>query len=203
VRTVSLLPLLFVLSVAPVRAQSLRAVGVQAGRIESRWRQDRSADSDERTGPLLGVFVDVQSPADLVSLLAEASWTRRGGAYPVGVGGAYVGEVEVDYLTVSVAPVLRVSLGPLSALTYAGPAVDMHMRTRASGELAPAFATPSPQVLSVSAGAGLELALGHGWSVRGEVRLIEGLTHAFSRDADEPRSRSTEILVRVGRSAAR
>ncbi|HKJ03531.1 MAG TPA: hypothetical protein VJ997_13780 [Longimicrobiales bacterium] len=202
-RTVPLLLMLIVLSAASVEAQGVRAVGVHAGQVRSRWRHDRSPDSEERTGPVVGAFVDVQSPAGFVSILAEASWTRRGGAYPIGVRDTYTGTVQVDYLTLAVLPVLRLSAGPLSVLTYAGPAVDIHVRTRAGGELAAAFATPSPQVLTVDAGAGVELALGRGWSVRGEFRVNEGLTHAFSSDADNPRSRSREILVRVGRSAVR
>jgi len=61
-----------------------------------------------------------------------------------------------------------------------------------------AYASPSDQAFSATAGAGLEGRL-DGWAVRGEGRVVEGLSSAYSGSAGEIRHRSVEVLLRLGK----
>ena len=183
-----------------VGAQSV--VGGMAGRVESRQLRDRADDSATRRGILVGAFVDVQTPVAPLGILAEAFYAQRGGRLDLGSAPGVQGEVQADVLGVTVAPQFQVGVGPVSAYAYAGPMVEMSVRTRYTDELAPAYRNPSAQTLAVTAGGGLGLRLGV-WSVRAEVRVLEELSSAFTGDAGDFRHRSKEILVRVGRSVVR
>jgi len=196
-----LLPLVagFVLFVAaaPAHAQGLRGVGLFGGTVESRQIRDREPDSDTRTGILGGAFLDVEL-AGVWSVLAEGAYVERGGSYP----GPDAGEVEADYLAVTVAPELHFDVAFVGAFAYGGPTLEVSVRTRSSANLAAAYQNASGQVLSVTAGGGVELRIPSTYGFRLEVRHVEGLSPAFKGDAGDFKHRSTEILVRVGRHGA-
>jgi hypothetical protein len=179
-------------------AQSILVGGV-AGRAESREVRDRAADSDTRSGFVVGAWTEVTSPVPFVGALAEAVWVRRGGAFPLGGPAGLRGDVESDWLAMTVAPVLRGGVGPVHLYVYGGPTVELPLRTRTAAELRSAYAAPTDQGFAVTAGAGLGVRSGR-WSVQGEARRVEGLSTAYSGSAGDVRHRSTELLVRVARS---
>ncbi len=192
------LPLALVLVPASVGAQGVRGVGLFGGSVESRQVLQRQDDSDSRAGVLAGAFVDVRV-SDPWSVLAEAEYVERGGSFPAGdVDG---GEVEADYLGMTVAPEWHFDVAFVGAFAYGGPTLELSVRTRSSANLAAAYQDPSQQVFSVTAGGGVELRIPAQYGFRLEVRHVEGLSPAFSSDAGDFKHRSTEILVRVGRHA--
>jgi len=198
VRTLIAVVVAMALVAPPVRAQYLRGVGVQAGHVESRQLVTNGDDSGTRSGLLGGVFIDVQTPAPLLSVLAEASYVQRGGTFP-GSGTSPGGDVEADYLAFTVAPELHLDIGPAGAFVYAGPTGEASVRTRYAPELAAAYTNPAGLAISGTAGAGVELRIPAGWAFRLEARVVEGLSAAFTGDAGEFKHRSSEFLIRVGR----
>jgi len=182
-------------------AQSILA-GAVAGVVESRQIRERGADSDARTGFLAGAWADIPTPALPLHVLAEVAYVRRGGTFPLGDPADLLGDVEADYLATTVAPLVRIGIGLFAAFVYAGPMFETPLRTRSAAALRTAYANPSDQGISATAGAGLEW-LGPRWVVRGEARIVEGLSAAFSGPAGEYRHRSVEVLLRVGRSGLR
>ena len=179
-RTVTSLLLLSALSVTSVQAQAPGAGGSQsvlggmAGRVESRQLRDRGEESGTRTGNLVGVFVEVRTPVAPLGVLAEAFYAQRGGHFDVDETPGLQGQVQADVLGLTVAPTLRVGVGPVSAYAYGGLMVETPVRTRYTGELEPAYRNPAGQIFAVTTG-----------------------------DAGDFRHRSREILVRLGRSAVR
>ncbi|HSW29026.1 MAG TPA: hypothetical protein VLH75_05945 [Longimicrobiales bacterium] len=196
---VSLLALaaLFGATPSPGRAQSV-VVGGVGGANRSRELLERAADSELRNGFVVGAWVDVETPKPPLHVLAEAAYARRGGRYPLGGASGLTGVVESDWVAVTVAPVFHVGIGPLAAYAYGGPTLEMPVRTRTAAELQNVYAAPSDQELSVTAGAGLEGRM-DGWSVRGEARIVQGLSSSYSGSAGDIRHRSVEMVMRVGR----
>jgi hypothetical protein len=196
---VSLLALAALLAAAPSPgcAQSV-VVGGVAGANRSRELLERASDSEPRTGFVAGAWVDVETPKPLLHVLAEAAYARRGGRFPLAGPSGLTGVVESDWVAVTLAPVLHVTAGPVAAYAYGGPTLETHVRTRTAAELSSAYASPSDQDFSVTAGAGLEGRM-DGWSVRGEARIVQGLSSSYSRSAGDLRHRSVEVLLRVGR----
>jgi hypothetical protein len=181
----------------PARAQSVVA-GAVIGVTQSRQLVQQESDSESRRGFVAGAWVDVETPEPLLHVLAEAAYARRGGRFPLGGPGGLTGEVESDWLAATVAPALHVSIGPVAAYAYGGPTLELHVRTRSAAALRNAYAIPSDQSFSVTAGGGLEGRMGS-WSVRGEARIVEGLSSAYSGSAGDVRHRSMEVLLRVGK----
>jgi hypothetical protein len=192
-----LLVLATLVVVAPrgLSAQGLRGVGLLVGDVESRQTRPREDDSGSRNGIVAGAFVDVRISGPW-SVLAEAAYAQRGGRYPDEPGG---GEVEADYLDMTVAPEWHLDIGFVGAFVYGGPTGEFSLRTRYSPNLASAYQNPAGQVLSATAGAGVELRIPAIYAFRLEIRHVEGLSPAFTGDAGDFKHRSTEILVRVGR----
>lgn len=197
--TVPLLALaaLLVLSPSPSRAQSVVA-GVVAGANRSREILKHASDSESRSGFVAGAWVDVETPRPILHVFAEAAYARRGGSFPLAGPSGLTGEVESDWVAVTVAPVLHVGIGPVAAYVYGGPTLEMPVRTRSAAELQNVYAAPSDQGLAVTAGSGLDGRM-KGWSVRGEIRIVEGLSSAYSGSAGDLRHRSVEVLLRVGK----
>lgn len=185
------------MGVAPTWASAqIRAMGVVAGPVDARQLRTRGEDSGTHSGFLAGAWLDVGTPKGWLSVTAEAVAARRGAVYPLGDGRGD-GQIDADYLTVNVLPTVRLPLGPVSALAYAGPSLDAGLRTRAAPELQGTFRESTPQVLAVTAGGGAEVLLGRA-TIRLEARVHEQLTDAFSQDAGGVRHRSREIVLRVG-----
>lgn len=192
---------LFAAGPNPAAAQSM-ALGGVAGLTRSRQLLERAPDSQRRDGFTVGAWVDVPTPAPLLHVLAEASYARRGGRFPLAGPSGVTGEVESDWITSTVAPTLRVGVGPVAAYVYGGPTLELHARTRSAAALRNAYATPSDQAFSATAGAGLE-GLVSSWSFRGEVRVVEGLSAAYSGSGGDIRHRSLEVVLRVGMERGR
>jgi len=193
--------LLLSLALLPPTARAAAAqvvVGGVAGVARSREILARGSNSETRGGFLAGAWADVQTPAPLLHVLAEAAYARRGGRFPLGGPAGLKGDVESDWLAATVAPTLRVGAGPVAVYVYGGPTLEVPMRTRTAAALRTAFATPSDQVLSATAGAGLEVRWSR-WSARGEARIVEGLSTAYSGSAGDFRHRSVEVVLRMGR----
>lgn len=180
----------------PVRAhgQDLRGIGLFGGTSQSRQVREREPNSDTRTGLVAGGYLDV-AVGGVWSVLAEGSYVERGGSY----SGDDAGEVEADYLSMTVAPEWHLDVAFLGAFAYGGPSLELNVRSRSSPNLAGAYQDPSSQVLSVTAGGGVEIRVLSTYAFRLEVRHVEGLSTAYTGDAGDFRHRSTEILVRVGR----
>lgn len=185
---------------ATVSAQVLRGVGVFAGSVESRQLRPREPDSDPRTGLLAGGWLDLQLPGSTWSVLAEAAWVERGGTYPDVTPSP--GEVVVDHVVFTLAPEFHLDVAFVGAFAYGGPSLELPVRTRASDALEPAFREPATQVVSVTGGAGIEWRLPETFAFRLELRHVEGLSPAFTGDAGDFTHRSTEIVVRIGRTGA-
>jgi hypothetical protein len=177
------------------------SVGAQVGLVSSRQLVRGGDPSQARSGFLAGAFVEVDTPGAWLGVLAEASFTRRGGRFAL--QGGQVGEVRADYLVFAVSPVVRRRLGAVSLFVYGGPSLETHLQVRAAAELAAAYREPSDQIFSAQLGAGLEANLAGMLRLRLEARHVEGLSPAFDSSAGEFRHRSRELLLRLGRSRAR
>lgn len=190
-------------SATPAGAQ-LTSVGIQAGVVESHQVRDRASDSQTRRGILAGVYAEPVTPMGWLSFLVELSYVQQGAKYdltlPViqGANGNVTLEAETEYLTFSLAPSVRASLGPFSVFGYAGPSTDLRLRSRSAGTLSPMLAQVSNQVLAVVAGAGVEVRAPGGKTIRFEMRTHRQISAAFSPDAGDIRYHSTEVLVRLG-----
>jgi hypothetical protein len=188
------------LALAPAALHAQTTVGGLAGLVDARQTRTGAPDSDSRKGPLVGAWVDVRTPRAWLSVTAEVAYARRGGVYTL--SGGLEGPVEADYLAVTVLPTLRVRVGAAALLVYAGPAMDTQLRSRAAAELEAAFRDGAEQVLAISAGGGIEWTRG-ATTLRLEVRRHVQLSDAFRNAPGDPRHRSTEVLVRVGRRGVR
>lgn len=184
-------------SPSPCRAQQV-VVGGVAGVTRSVEILERASDSESRNGFVVGAWVDVETPKPLLHVLAEAAYARRGGRYPLGGASGLTGEVESDWVALTVAPVLHVGIGPVAAYAYGGPTLEMPVRTRTAAEMQRVYAAPSDQGFSVTAGAGFEGRM-DAWSMRGEARIVQGLSASYSGSAGDIRHRSVEVLLRVGK----
>ncbi len=144
--------------------------------------------------------MDAEAPLSWLSILAEAAYIQRGARLPLSSGGGstLLGDVRVDYLAASVLPTARVSIGPVSVYGYAGPGLEVNVRTRTARELSVAYQNYKAQVLVGQAGAGIALRVAGRWSLRAEIRRSADLTPAYTKAPGEIHFRSTEILLRVG-----
>lgn len=172
------------------------AFGVVAGPVDAIQVRKRAPDSDGHSGFLVGAWADVPTPARWLTVLAEATAVRRGGEYDQGPD-LPVAVVDADYLALSLFPALRLGLGPVSLTAYAGPSLDVHLRSRSAIPLQQAFREPSTQVFSGVVGAGVEVSRGRA-VFRLEARRHQQISSAYSGAVDGLRHRSTEIVARVG-----
>ena len=186
---------------ACAHAQEIRAVGGHLGRTSSRQLISSAVDTDERSGLVLGAFVEVATPSDWLGVLAEASYVQRGGKVPletVGLLSQETVDTRIDYISFPVVLTARFFRDPFGIYVYAGPAVDYYTRLQTAASLADLYATEKRTVLTVVAGGGVELLVGRRWSVRLEARRMEGLSPTFDGRLGDVRHRSFELLIRVG-----
>lgn len=170
--------------------------GVAAGPVRAVQLRDRAADSDAHAGFAVGAWVDAPTPVGWLSVLAEAGVARRGGEYEEGPG-LPTAVVDVDYLAVAVLPSASVGLGPATLRVFAGPSLDVHLRSQAAVPLQQLFREPATQVLAGVVGAGAALSVGRA-TFHLEVRRHEQLTSAYGDDLQGLRHRSTEVVFRLG-----
>ena len=184
-----------------VHAQEIRAVGGHLGRTSSRQMWAGALESDERRSLVLGAFVEVATPLDRLSVIAEASYVRRGGRVSleaVGLQGQGTVDTRVDYISFPVVLAARLFRNPVGVYAYIGPAVDYHLNTQGEPSVADLYSTEKKTVLTGVLGGGVELLVAQRWSLRLEARLMEGLSAAFEGRLGEIRHRSFELFVRAG-----
>ncbi len=194
------------LSLAPVfpprvHAQEIRAVGGHLGWTNSRQMWSGALESDERRGLVLGAFVEVATPLNWLSVIAEASYAQRGGKVSleaVGLQGQETVDTRVDYISFPVVVSARFFRNPVGIYAYIGPAVDYHLNTQGEPSVADLYATEKKSVLTGVVGGGVELLVAQRWSLRLEARLMEGLSGAFEGRLGEIRHRSFELVIRAG-----
>ncbi len=184
-----------------VCAQEIRAVGGNLGWTSSRQLWSGALESDERRGLVLGAFVEVATPMDWLSVIAEASYVQRGGRVSleaVGLQTPDTVDTRVAYISFPVVLTARLFRNPVGIYAYIGPAVDYHLNTRGEPSVADLYSTEKKSVLNGVVGGGVELLLKERWSLRLEARLIEGLSAAFEGRLGEIRHRSFELFIRAG-----
>jgi hypothetical protein len=106
-----------------VTAQRVRAVGLIAGRVESKHVLQRSEDSQHREALTVGAFGEVTTPKSWLDIGIQLTFVPRGGKYPVPTSGgpeALTAEVQADYLTFSLVPTGRLAVGPVSVTGLGG-----------------------------------------------------------------------------------
>lgn len=171
--------------------------GLALGAHRSRILVAREDTRDTRNGWRVGAYVLAPTPLGL-RVQGEAALVQRGGRARL-PGGS--GALEADYLSMSVLPRWDLSAGPVTLFVYAGPSVEVHLRTRAAAELAEVYRQANTQVLGLELGTGLAVGLGGGQRISVELRLSEGLVSAFADPAPETRLRSLGFVVRASRPA--
>ena len=184
-----------------VHAQEIRAVGGHLGRTNSRQMWSGPLETDERGGLVLGAFVEVATPLDWLSVIAEASYVQRGGGVSletVGLQSPDTVDTQVEYVSFPVVLTARFFRNPVGIYAYAGPAVDYHLNTQGAPSVANLYSTERKTVLTGVVGGGVELLVGQRWSLRLEARLMEGLSAAFEGRLGEIRHRSFELFIRAG-----
>jgi len=177
-------------------------VGVFLGRTSSRQLWNNSFASGPLSGIGGGVYVDVQTPIQVLSIRAEAGYAGRGSVvWDEELDGGRTAEAAVrsHYLSLAVHGKLGVGLGALSAYVFAGPTLDFLLDSRCSASLCQVIREEKKTVFNLATGAGVGVALGGGFRTDLEVRLTEGLSDAYLGNLDSARNRTVELLVRVGK----
>ena len=177
-------------------------VGVFLGSTSSLQLWTGSFASDRIQGFGLGVFVDVRTPVQFLSIRAEAGYAGRGGLVwdeVMDPEGAAEATLRGHYLSFPVHGKMAVGLGPISGYLFAGPTLDFLLDTGCSAEFCQAIREEKTTVFSVAGGVGLGVELGSRLRAGFELRLTEGISDAYLVNGDSARNRTTELLVRVGR----
>ncbi len=177
-----------------------QALGVLLGPISTIQTRSPEEDSKSHAGFTVGAWADVATPRSWLSVTAEAAIARRGATYVLSDG--FERQVDVDYLTAAVLPTLRASLGSVSLIGFAGPALDVLLRSQASLELQGAFRFGTGQVFAGIVGAGVEYRNGP-TTFRLDGRINEQFSGAFGGDVDDVKHRSLEVIFRVGMRPSR
>lgn len=179
-------------------AQRTSLVGVVGGyaSTEQIWKPE--ADVESVGGLVIGAYVDARTPLGWLSVLAEGSYTQRGGDVVGAARGGAQGAVRSDYLSVAVRPGVGVRVGPARLRLSAGPAFDLLVRSRLASGFETVLDREASTVFGLLAGVGLDLSIGGGRTVGLEGRLYEGLADAYSGDFVSLRNRSREVVARFG-----
>ena len=181
-------------------AQEIRAAGGHLGRTNSRQLWSGALETEERRGLVLGAFVEVATPLDWLGIMAEVSYVQRGGRVSletVGLESQETVDTRVEYISFPLVLTARLFRNPVGIYAYAGPAVEYYANIQAAPSLADSY-YEKPTVLTGVAGGGVELLVGHRWSLRLEARLMEGLSAAFEGRLGDIYHRSFELLIRAG-----
>ena len=129
--------------------------GIVAGgaRTSQLWKPQ--TPHSDRTGIVLGLFVDQPTPKAGLSVRVEGAWIRRaGGAEVDGGGGPVPGLLRSDYLSLAVHLRLGRSIGPVEAYAAFGPTIDHVFGRSLDPILSQVFTEEKPRVLSATAGGG-------------------------------------------------
>lgn len=184
---------------APASATAQRrpaAFGVVGGytRSEHVWSVNRDV---ERTGGIIvGGFYE-GSVTSWFSVAAEGAYTQRGSDLAL-MGVSTPGRIRSDNLTMTIALRAGLPLGPARIYVAAGPAADLALRLRLDPVLSQVFTEERTTVWGVHAGAGTRLEVAGRAVVEVEGRIVEGLQALYSAEGRTVRTRSQELVVRLG-----
>lgn len=186
----------------PVAGQPTeRLTGVFAGRSDSGQLWNPGVETAERSGFVVGAFVDVPTPLAALRVRADGGFARRGSLVLSDTrGNPLDGEVQSDYMTFQLEAKLAVAVGPVHVFAAGGPGVDYLTRSREDPLLAQVLVDKHATVFNVVGAAGAGVRVG---KVVAEVegRWIRGLSNAYSGTAAKVRNRSMELVLRVSRAA--
>lgn len=186
---------------AGARGQEVRRyTGVAAGVTSSRqiWKPEVAVA--DRMGAFASVFSDMPFPLGPFRVRVEAAYAQRGGLVESDFDGAPLqGETRGDWLSVFLAAKLAGSAGPAHLFVTAGPVYELRLRTRLDAVLAQLLNEERPRSFGVVASAGAGVTVGGAWVGEIEARWVEGLTTVLEGDFVRTRSRSVELLLRLGK----
>lgn len=182
-----------------VVAQGARTrVGVALGGVRTTQIWKPTLPVEDVTGILAGAFVDAPTSIPGLSILAEGSYTRRGGDVTLDVSGQPAeGRLRVDYLTVAVHLKVARSFGPVRAHLSLGPTLDQVLRSRLDPVLTQVLEDEKAVVFGAAVGGGLGTQVNDRLFVGVDVRHLEGLSDAHSGNFASTRNRSLEVLFRA------
>ena len=125
-RVAHLLLVLWVGAPSTLAAQAAgTVVGIVVGQATTTQLWKPPETTEKYSGLVLGAFADAATPRSGLSILAEGSWTQRGGDVVLEVDDQPVpGSIRMDYLTIAVHLKLSRSLGPVRAHVVLGPTLD-------------------------------------------------------------------------------
>ena len=174
-------------------------VGAIGGYTSTEHVWSPASDTQSVGGLALGAFVDVQTPADWLSVGAEAAFSQRGSNVLLDGGGVTtMGGIRTDYLTVSIRFRAAVPLGPARFHVAAGPVSDIVVRSRLDPLLTQVLDEESSTAFGVVAGAGAGVWVTERWFAQIEARIVEGLQASYTGDFVSVHNRSRELVARVG-----
>ncbi|MDX1495170.1 MAG: hypothetical protein R3253_13970, partial [Longimicrobiales bacterium] len=148
---------------SPSEAQgppSMAGVVVGYSATEQLWEPE--ADVGRVGGFLVGAYLNATTPRDWLTVLAEGTFTQRGGDVIGGGSGPVEGAVRSDYLSFSVRPQLRAGSGRVRVHVAAGPAIDILVRSRLAPGFESVLANEGSLVFGLLAGAGVDVGVGGG-----------------------------------------
>lgn len=177
--------------------------GVVVGYSATEQLWEPEAEVERVGGLVVGAYLNAATPREWLTVLAEGTYTQRGGDVIAGGTGGVEGAVRSDYLTASVRPQIRAGAGRLRLHAAAGPAVDILVRSRLAPGFESVLANEGSMVFGLMAGAGVDVGVGGGRVVGVEGRIFEGLSEAYSGDFVSLRNRSWQVVVRFGISLDR
>lgn len=178
-----------------------RLTGVFAGRIHSEQVWNPGVETAERSGFVVGAFVDVPTPLTALRVRADGGFARRGGRVLSDTrGNTLDGEVQSEYLTFQLQAKLAVSVGPVHVFAVGGPGLDYLTRSREDPLLAQVLVDRHATVFGVAGAVGAGIRVDR-VVAEAEARWIRGLSDAYAGPSAKVRNRSLELVVRVSRAA--
>jgi hypothetical protein len=187
------------LPASDLSGQTSRTWGITAGQVSARQIWSGPAETDYRTGIVVGAFLDVGIPIPGLSVRSELLYAQRGtlASDPQGEGFPE-GRVRSHCLTFPLHLKASHSIGPLSAYLTGGPTFEQIISTTTDGEVGSVITEERPTVVNVSIGGGVAVRLPRSLVADVEVRLTEALGDAYAGRFVTMRSRSVEVLGRLG-----
>jgi hypothetical protein len=185
---------------SPLDGQIQRTVGIHLGQIRAKQLWDDPISGGSADGVMVGVNVDVPTPARLLSVRAGASYVQRGSVVwdeVLDPERQFPANVRSHYLSIPVQGKLGFRFGPGGIYLLAGPTVDLLLETQCPQDLCRLLDEERPSVLSMTVGTGVSFDFRDRFRVDLEVWLTEGLTEAYSSTSTGVRYRSMGVLFRT------
>ena len=153
----------------------------------------------KRNGFLIGGFAEVRLPGGRGSLRVEADYVQRGAIIERDREGVAVdGEIRSEYLSFPIHVKFSKAIGPLRVHIAGGPTVDQLLRSKLDPVLAQVLDEERAISVGVGLAAGVSVEISERLIPEFDVRLTEGLSHAYAGSFTTVRNRSLELVLRVG-----